>query len=88
MLFFCRTGLRFPQEKIMREQGTGRLVEWLAQSAVLWDDAAEQMELLAPAMPEENDKRYMLARAAWYRQHAAECRDAMHGVSALPRTAA
>ena len=72
----------------MQEQATTQMREWLAQTAVLWDDAAEQMELLAPTMPEENEKRYMLARAQWYRQHAAECRDAMQSFSGLPRTAA
>jgi hypothetical protein len=71
----------------MREP-TVPLVEWLEQSAVLWEDAAEQIELLAPAMPDENDQLYLLARAAWYRRHADECRNVLHHTSGATPSAA
>jgi hypothetical protein len=57
----------------MKEQQK-RVIEILLEDAVLWERTAEDLEYLANTIPHEPSRREALARAAWYRQHAADRR--------------
>ena len=50
------------------------IIEILVEDAVLWERTAEDLEYLANSIPHEPSRREALARAAWYRQHAADRR--------------